>query len=88
MYVESKFIQWCKKEVSELQHFCKHQRRNWTANADEVNEGGVVVSGGFLVSPYPPHVFAKNRNMFTAITADEEGVIKTILEEELKGESC
>lgn len=50
-----------------------------------MNESGVVVTGGTMVSPCLPHLLVQNEKMYTTTKAYEEMCIKVIIEDELKG---
>ena len=86
LHIESLFSAWAVKEVAELQHFIKEPRRQWTLRGDDVNDCGIEVAGGKLVAPVPPHSIARKGTFYQCSTGTDEYAIKSIMEEELKGE--
>lgn len=86
VHIESMLSAWSVKEVAELEHYSPKPRRNWTCRGDDVTECGVIVAGGKMVAPFPPHSIADTGRFFMPSSATHEYAIKEIMEEELKGE--
>ena len=51
-----------------------------------MNECRIEVAGGKIVSPVPPHSIARKGKFYQCSTGTDEYAIKSIMEEELKGE--
>lgn len=52
--------------------------------AEVVTERGVVVSGRTMVCPFPPSVMASNGSFCTRSVGNEQIVMKSIMEEEMR----
>lgn len=53
LQIDSVFMKWHVNDVADLQHFSNHHRHNWMCRGDAMNECGIAVLGGRLVSALP-----------------------------------